>query len=59
MKYGETSTIIVFDLRDSEATGRFHRERAAWRKQSEVEELDKNHAVLIIRPGVPVERSAT
>ena len=55
MKYGETSTVVVFDLRDPEAAGRFHRERDAWRKQSGVEMLDENHAVLIIRPGVPEE----
>lgn len=53
MEYGEISTIVVFDLRDPEAAGRFHRERAAWGKQSEVEMLDENHAVIIIRPGVP------
>jgi len=55
MEYGKISTIVVFDLRDPEASGRIHREWAAWRKQSEVEELDKNHAILIIRPGVPEE----
>jgi hypothetical protein len=59
MKFGETSTVVVFDLRDPESSGRFHRERAAWRKQSEVEELDENHAILIIRPGVPEARGAT
>jgi integrase len=53
MEYGEISTVVVFDLRDPEAAGRFHRERAAWRKQSRVEMLDENHAVLIIRAGVP------
>jgi hypothetical protein len=59
MKYGTTSTVVVFDLRNSEAAGRFDRERAAWRKRSEVEMLDENHAVLIIRPGVPEEWRAT
>jgi hypothetical protein len=59
MEYEEISTVVVFDLRDSEAARRFRRERTAWGKQSRVEMLDENHAVLIITAGVPEEWRAT
>ena len=50
--------LIVFDLRDPEAVRRFYEERAAWREQADIEMLDLDHAVLIVRPGVPEERWA-
>lgn len=43
--------LILFDLRDHEAVARFHRERAAWQGDSDIEALGPDHFVLIIRPG--------
>jgi hypothetical protein len=48
--------LVVFDLRDPETVRRFYDERAAWR--ADVELLDLDHAVLIVRPGVPEQRWA-
>jgi hypothetical protein len=48
--------LVVFDLRDPEAVRRFHDERAEWR--ADVELLDLDHAVLIVRPGVAEARWA-
>lgn len=44
--------LITFDLRAPEAVRRFHDERVAWRERADVELLDKDHTVLIVRPGV-------
>jgi hypothetical protein len=43
--------IILFDLRLPGTVGRLHRERAAWQAQSDLEALDENHFVLLVRPG--------
>jgi hypothetical protein len=53
---GRMGLLIVFDLRDPETVRRFYDELAAWR--ADVELLDLDHAVLIVRPGVPEERRA-
>ena len=43
--------VVLFDLRLPGTTERLHRERAAWREHSDIETLDENHFVLIVRPG--------
>ncbi len=43
--------LISFDLRDPEAVQQLHHERAAWQEQGDLEALDENHCVFIIRPG--------
>jgi hypothetical protein len=50
--------IVLFDLRDSEAVEKLHRERAAWQEQSEIEALDGDHFVLVVRPGGAQELAA-
>ena len=44
-------TLIIFDVRIPGAAERFHRERRAWAKAGDVEMLDENHPVLIVKPG--------
>jgi hypothetical protein len=44
-------TLIVFDLRIPGAAERFHRERWAWAEAGNVEMLDENHPVLLVKPG--------
>jgi alpha-beta hydrolase superfamily lysophospholipase len=44
-------TLVVFDLRALGSAERLHRERAAWRENADIELLDFDHAVLIVRPG--------
>jgi len=48
---GAEFTLILFDLRIPGAAERFHRERWAWAEAGEVEMLDQDHPVLIVRPG--------
>jgi hypothetical protein len=43
--------IVLFDLRLASTAKRLHRERAAWQEQSDIEALDENHFVLVVRPG--------
>ena len=45
-------TLVVFDIRIPGVAERLHRERAAWQRQGDIEALDQDHYVLIIRPGV-------
>src|SRR5215207_4669124 len=42
--------IVLFDLRLPGTAERLDRERAAWQAQSDVEALDENHFVLLVRP---------
>ena len=49
---GREGLLVVFDLRDPEAMRRCYDERAAWGERADVEILDQDHAVLIVRPGV-------
>lgn len=43
--------LIMFDLRHRGAAERLHREHTAWQKDCEIEALDENYFVLLIRPG--------
>jgi hypothetical protein len=43
--------LVIYDLRYPGTPERLRRERAAWQGQSVVEALDRNHAVLVVRPG--------
>jgi hypothetical protein len=42
---------VVFDLRHPGAAERLHRERAGCQEYGDLERLDENHFILIIRPG--------
>jgi hypothetical protein len=44
-------TLVIFDLRIPGAAARLHSERAARQECSDIEMLDFDHAVLIVRPG--------
>lgn len=46
-----TYTLVIFDVRVPGVAERLRRERTAWQGQSDVEALDQDHYVLIIRPG--------
>jgi len=43
-------TLIIFDLRLPGGVDRLHSERATWREYADIELLDVDHAVLIVRP---------
>ena len=43
--------VVLFDLRLPGTPERLQRERAAWQEHSDIEALDKDHCVLIVRPG--------
>ncbi len=43
--------LTVFDLRESGAAEALHRQRARWERFSDLEPLDEDHFVLIVRPG--------
>ena len=43
--------LVIFDIRIPGVADRLHRERAAWQEQSDIEALDKDHFMLIVRPG--------
>jgi hypothetical protein len=53
------STIIIFDLRCTSAVERLHRERAAWQADADIEALDEDHFVLVVRPGGAERRLAS
>ena len=42
---------VLFDLGDPEAREALQRQRAAWGECSEIEAIDRDHAILIVRPG--------
>jgi hypothetical protein len=46
----ETEVGILFDLRIPGSAERIHRERALWRGRSDIEALDEDHFILVIRP---------
>ena len=46
-----TEICVLFDLRIPGAAEHLHRERAAWQEKSEIEAIDKNHFVFVVRPG--------
>ncbi len=41
--------LVVFDVRYPGIAERLHRERAVWQERSDIEALDQNHFVLIVR----------
>jgi hypothetical protein len=43
--------VVLFDLRLPGTADRLNREHAAWQAQSDIEALDENHFVLLVRPG--------
>jgi hypothetical protein len=47
----EPYEIVVFDLLDAGACESLHRQRAAWQERCDIEALDENHFILIVRPG--------
>ena len=49
--YDQEYQPVVFDLRVLDAPERLHRERSAWKDQADIEMLDHDHAVLVIRSG--------
>ena len=52
------TTLILFDVTECETAARFHEQRAVWGPDSDVEMLDLDHAVLIVRPGFASEDAA-
>jgi hypothetical protein len=54
----ETEVRILFDLRIPGSAERIHRERALWQEQSDIEALDIDHFILIIRPDAAVQVAA-
>jgi hypothetical protein len=44
-------TWVIFDLRIAGAAERFYRERGAWAEAGDVEMLDEDHPVLVVKPG--------
>jgi hypothetical protein len=55
---GETEVRMLFDLRIAGSVDLINRERAVWQEQSDIEALDMDHFILIIRPSVAVRRAA-
>lgn len=49
--HSEECTLIVFDVRLPGAAEALHGQRAAWQEDSDLEALDKDHFVLVVRPG--------
>ncbi|HZY66787.1 MAG TPA: hypothetical protein VFE21_13035 [Rubrobacteraceae bacterium] len=47
----ECTILMLFDIRLPGMAERLHRERAAWREYGDIEALDENHFVLIVRLG--------
>ncbi len=47
--------LVVNDLRIPGSAERLHRERAAWAEHGDIEALDENHYVLIVRTGAALE----
>ncbi len=48
----------IFNVRLPGIAGRLHRERAAWQECGDIEALDSNHYVLIVRPGLATRLAA-
>ena len=43
--------LAIYDTRIPGAAEQLHRERAAWQEYSNIEAIDQDHFVLIVRPG--------
>jgi hypothetical protein len=50
--------IVLFDLRIPDAAEELHHARAAWQEDSDIEALDEDHFILIVRPGWVSEAAA-
>ncbi len=44
-------TLAIFDVRLPRVSDRLHRERAAWGEDADLEAVDQDHYVLIVRAG--------
>jgi len=44
-------TLAIFDLRIAGAAERFYHEREAWAEAGDVEMVDEDHPVLVVKPG--------
>jgi hypothetical protein len=51
----ETEVRILFDLRIPGSAELIHRQRALWQERSDIEALDEDHFILVIRPGATVK----
>lgn len=47
----DQSTLTAFDVRIPGVAERLHRERAAWAECADIEAIDRDHYVLVVRPG--------
>jgi len=50
--------VVFFDLSHPDGPAELHRQRAAWAEYTDIEALDEDHFVLIIRPGWAAEAAA-
>ena len=50
--------LVVFDLCQPGVVDALHGQRAAWAEYSDLEALDEDHFVLIVRPGWASEAAA-
>lgn len=51
----DESTVAIFDVRIPGTAERLHRERTAWADFGDIEAIDHNHFVLIVRAGGALE----
>jgi hypothetical protein len=49
---------VLYDLRCPEACQHLHEQRATWQERGDIEVLDENHFVLLIRPGITLWEAA-
>jgi hypothetical protein len=54
----ETEVRILFDLRIPGSAERIHHQRALWQERSDIEALDEDHFILVIRPDAAVQGAA-
>ncbi len=54
----EAYELVIFDVRIPDVAERLHRERAAWQEHGDIEALDEDHFVLVVRPGWVTEAVA-
>lgn len=47
----DSAFLAIFDLRIPGTAARLHRERAAWAEYADIEAIDRDHYVLVVRPG--------
>jgi hypothetical protein len=50
--------IILYDLQEPGAAEDLHYARAVWQRDSDIEALDEDHFILILRPGGVQELAA-